>query len=56
MEKELFIKEVRPDIYLLDEAHDYDDISLMRCLRKGVQEIIDGNRMINHIPGLAVWT
>ena len=30
------------DVICHGHAHDYDDISLMRCLRKGVQEIIDG--------------
>ncbi len=30
------------DIILHGHAHDYDDISLLRCMRKGILEIIEG--------------
>ena len=30
------------DVILHGHARDYDDISLMRCVRDGIQEICDG--------------
>ena len=41
LDKVLFL-EGKADIILHGHAHDADDISLLRCLRAGVQEIVDG--------------
>ncbi|MBR6100958.1 MAG: MBL fold metallo-hydrolase [Ruminococcus sp.] len=38
----LMFLEDRADVILHGHAHDLDDISLMRCLRKGVEELIRG--------------
>lgn len=41
LDKIMFLEE-RADIILHGHAHDADDISLLRCMRDGVQEICDG--------------
>ena len=38
----LMFLEKEADVILHGHAHDFDDISLMRCLRDGAQEICDG--------------
>ena len=41
LDKVMFLQD-KADIILHGHAHDTDDISLMRCLRKGVEELCEG--------------
>lgn len=41
IDKVLFLEE-KADMILHGHAHDYDDISLMRCLRDGAAQIVEG--------------
>ncbi len=48
LDKVMFLED-KADFILHGHARDYDDISLMRCLRQGAQEICDG-KTENDLP------